>query len=126
MVDRIVPATGEADRALVADRLGVTDAWPVMTEPFSRWIVEDRFPAGRPAWDRAGAAMVGDVAPYEMTKLRLLNGSHSVLAYLGCLAGHETVADTMAPPGFSALIEAMMDAEITPTLLPLPGFGLDG
>ncbi|WP_062119139.1 mannitol dehydrogenase family protein [Aureimonas sp. AU40] len=126
MVDRIVPATTDADRALVAGALGLEDAWPVMAEPFSQWVVEDRFPAGRPAWERAGATFVGDVEPFELMKLRLLNGSHSTLAYLGYLAGHETVADAMAAPGFAELLEAMMREEITPTLPTLPGFDLAG
>ena len=96
MVDRIVPATTDADRDRVAGLLGVRDAWPVMTEPFTQWVIEDSFPQGRPAWDEAGAELVSDVKPYEHMKLRLLNGSHSTLAYLGSLAGHETVAGAMA------------------------------
>ena len=80
MVDRIVPATTEADRIAVADRLGLTDAWPIMTEPFTQWVVEDRFGGPRPDWNAAGATFVADVAPYELMKLRLLNGSHSTLA----------------------------------------------
>lgn len=124
MVDRIVPGTTEADRALVAGALGLEDAWPVMTEPFRQWVIEDRFPAGRPDWAAAGATFVADVAPFEQMKLRLLNGSHSTLAYLGALAGHETVADAMAAPGFAALLEGMMREEVSPTLPPLAGFDL--
>jgi fructuronate reductase len=126
MVDRIVPATTDADRATVSNTLGVADAWPIMTEPFSQWIVEGEFPQGRPAWDEAGAVFAKDVTTYELMKLRLLNGSHSTLAYLGYLAGHETVAEAMAAPGFAPLIAAMMDEEITPTLPPLAGFDLAG
>ena len=85
MVDRIVPATTDADRVRVESALGLHDAWPVVAEPFSQWVIEDRFPAGRPAWEMAGATMVGDVAPFEAMKLRLLNASHSGLAYLGYL-----------------------------------------
>ena len=103
MVDRIVPATTDADREAIAGKLGFHDAWPVLTEPFSQWVVEDDFAAGRPDWDAVGATFVSDVAPFELAKLRLLNGSHSALAYLGNLAGHETVADTMAAPGFAAV-----------------------
>lgn len=124
MVDRIVPATTDADRAAVAERLGVADAWPVVTEPFSQWVIEDDFPAGRPEWERAGATFVTDVDAYEVMKLRLLNGSHSTLAYLGYLAGHETVADAMAAPGFAALIRGLMDEEVSPTLPSLPGIDL--
>ncbi|MCW6509370.1 mannitol dehydrogenase family protein [Lichenifustis flavocetrariae] len=126
MVDRIVPATTEADRASVAAAIGLQDSWPIVTEPFSQWVVEDDFGAGRPAWDEAGATFVRDVAPFELMKLRLLNGSHSTLAYLGYLAGHETVAEAMAAPGYTSLIRRMMDEEITTEVPPLAGFDLDG
>jgi fructuronate reductase len=126
MVDRIVPATTDADRRAVAERLGVEDAWPVMTEPFTQWVIEDRFGAGRPRFEESGAQVVGDVAPYELMKLRLLNGSHSTLAYLGYLAGYETVSDVMTDPGFSELIRAMMDEEISPTLQVPAGADLAG
>jgi fructuronate reductase len=116
MVDRIVPATSDEDRERIADALGVTDAWPVVTEPFTQWVIEDRFPQGRPAWEEAGAEFVANVEPYEHMKLRLLNGSHSTLAYLGYLSGYETVADTMADPAFVRLIEGLMNEEVTPTL----------
>lgn len=116
MVDRIVPATSDEDRARIAQALGVSDAWPVVTEPFTQWVIEDRFPQGRPAWEKAGAQFVADVEPYEHMKLRLLNGSHSTLAYLGYLSGYVTVADTMADPAFVRLIEGLMDEEVTPTL----------
>lgn len=125
MVDRIVPATTDADRDTVARDTGLADRWPIMTEPFSQWVVEDHFPSGRPAWEKAGVTFVTDVDAFELMKLRLLNGSHSTLAYLGYLAGHETVSDAMAGEGFAALIEQMMDEEITPTLPGLPGFDLD-
>jgi fructuronate reductase len=126
MVDRIVPATTDADRAGVASALGLADAWPVVTEPFSQWVVEDRFALDRPDWDRAGATFVSDVAPYELAKLRLLNGSHSTLAYLGSLAGHETVADAMAAPGFAGLVRGLMLEEAAPTLPPVPGLDVPG
>ena len=126
MVDRIVPATTDADRGLVAARLGVEDAWPVVTEPFTQWVIEDRFCAGRPRLEDAGAEMVGDVAPYELMKLRLLNGSHSTIAYLGYLAGCDTVSDAVADPAFARLIKDLMDQEITPTLRVPPGADLDG
>ncbi|MQT15577.1 mannitol dehydrogenase family protein [Segnochrobactrum spirostomi] len=125
MVDRIVPATTDADRNAVSAALGLEDAWPIMTEPFTQWVIEDDFAAGRPAWDEAGATFVSDVAPFELTKLRLLNGSHSTLAYLGWLAGHETVAEAMRAPGFARLVRALMDEEVTPHLPGLPGFDLD-
>jgi fructuronate reductase len=121
MVDRIVPATTDEDRAGVARALGLEDAWPVATEPFSQWVVEDRFPGGRPAWERVGAELVADVLPYETMKLRLLNGSHSSLAYLGYLAGHETVSDAISDPSFARFVRGLMDEEVTPTLRVPPG-----
>ena len=116
MVDRIVPATTEADRAEVDAALGLADAWPVVTEPFSQWVVEDRFPLGRPPLESVGAEMVGAVEPYERMKLRLLNGSHSPLAYLGYLAGFETIAETVAVPAFRRFAHGLMTDEAIPTL----------
>lgn len=124
MVDRITPATTDADRAAIANTLGMEDAWPVVTEPFTQWVIEDRFPHGRPPWETAGAEMVADVEPYELMKLRLLNGAHSSLSYLGYLAGHETVADTMADPAFEAYVRALME-EVTPTVQPHMPAGTD-
>jgi fructuronate reductase len=124
MVDRIVPATTDADRSAVSRTLGVADAWPIVTEPFSQWVLEDDFPAGRPAWEKAGAVFSKDVTPFELMKLRLLNGSHSALAYLGFLAGAATVAEAMILPDMEKLIERMMAEEVTPTLPNLPGFDL--
>ena len=103
MVDRIVPATTDADRARVSAALGVEDAWPVMTEPFRQWVIEDDFPQGRPDWERFGVEMVRDVRPFEEMKLRLLNGAHSSIAYLGLLAGHDTVAKSFGDPAIRRL-----------------------
>ncbi len=116
MVDRIVPATTDDDRTRVADRLGVADAGPVVAEPFSMWVVEDRFAAGRPAWERTGVDLVDDVGPWERAKLRLLNASHSALAYLGYLAGFETIAETVAQPAFRRFVEGLMEEEASPLL----------
>jgi fructuronate reductase len=114
MVDRIVPETTDADRAAVAAELGMTDAWPVITEPFTQWIVEDNFPNGRPDFARAGVQLVADVTPFEHMKLRLLNASHSALAYLGYLAGHETIASTMTDDRFVGFARGVMeDAAVT-------------
>jgi fructuronate reductase len=114
MVDRIVPETTDADRAAVSSALGMTDAWPVVTEPFTQWIVEDRFASGRPDFAAAGVQLVSDVTPFEHMKLRLLNASHSALAYLGYLAGYETIADTMADPHFAAFAaRVMQEAAVT-------------
>ncbi|MBP1857574.1 fructuronate reductase [Rhizobium herbae] len=124
MIDRIVPATTDADRTAVAAAIGVEDAWPVVTEPFRQWVVEDDFPLGRPAWEAAGVVFVEDVSAFETMKLRLLNGSHSTLAYLGFLAGAQTVAEAMALPGMEELIEGLMREEVSPTLPALAGFDL--
>ncbi|MDG4898068.1 mannitol dehydrogenase family protein [Mesorhizobium sp. WSM4976] len=115
MVDRIVPATTDADRARIADELGVQDAWPVMTEPFRQWVIEDRFPAGRPAWERFGVTMVEDVGPFEDMKLRLLNGAHSGIAYLGLLTDHATVDRAFADPLIRQFVDRLW-AEAVPTL----------
>ncbi len=126
MVDRIVPATTDEDRARISASLGVDDRWPVMTEPFLQWVVEDHFPLGRPDWAAAGVTMASDVTPFEHMKLRLLNGSHSTMAYLGNLAGHETIAETIGVPAMARLIRRQMDEEITPTLSMPSGTDLEG
>jgi len=115
MVDRIVPATTEADIAEVAALLGQDDAAPVIGEPFRQWAVEDVFAAGRPRWDQVGAQMVSEVAPFEFMKLRLLNGAHSSLAYLGYLAGHETVAAASGDPVFARFLHGLW-SEIIPAV----------
>lgn len=116
MVDRIVPATTDADRAANDAALGLTDAAPVMAEPFKQWVVEDVFPEGRPALESVGVEMTRDVAPFERMKLRMLNGPHSTLAYLGYLAGRETVAEAMADPSLRPLVEGLMRHEAAPTV----------
>ncbi len=120
MVDRITPATTEADRSAIAQRLGLMDAAAVVTEPFTQWVIEDRFPLGRPDWALAGAEFVADVAPYENMKLRILNGAHSTLAYLGYLAGYETVADAIKDASYRRLAEGVMD-DAAATLQMPPG-----
>jgi fructuronate reductase len=116
MVDRIVPATTAQDKAAVSAALGLEDAWPVVTEPFTQWVVEDRFPAGRPDLAAVGVQMAADVSPFEHMKLRLLNASHSAMAYLGYLAGHETIAETIVDPAFARFVRALMDEDVSPTL----------
>ena len=86
MVDRITPATRDEDRHSISARLGLVDAWPVICEPFRQWVIEDRFTAGRPRWEDVGATLVDDVLPFEIMKLRCLNGTHSAMAYIGVLA----------------------------------------
>jgi fructuronate reductase len=108
VVDRIVPATAPADRNDVANYLGLDDEGAVVTEPFSQWVVEDNFAATRPDWESAGAIFTPDVLPYEALKLRLLNGAHSALAYLGLLAGYEYVAEFSEVDGVSAFVRALM------------------
>jgi fructuronate reductase len=122
MVDRITPATTPADLDEVERLLGVRDLGAVVTEPFSQWVIEDSFAAGRPAWDKAGAILTSDVAPYETMKLRLLNGAHSTLAYLGALAGFELVSDAIGPLG--GVARRLMDEDVTPTLSVPDGFDL--
>lgn len=124
MVDRIVPRTTDADRADVAGALGVDDAWPVITEPFFDWAIEDRFAAGRPDWAAGGARFVDSVAPWETLKLRMVNGSHSAIAYLGLMAGWQTVDTAMAEPALRGFVAALMRDEIEPTLAALPGLDL--
>ncbi|HEX3979025.1 MAG TPA: mannitol dehydrogenase family protein [Solirubrobacteraceae bacterium] len=126
MVDRITPATTEDDLARIAAELGARDEGAVVTEPFTQWVIEDAFAAGRPAWERAGAIMTGDVRPYEQIKLRLLNGSHSALAYLAVLADDELVSDAVRPDApFLALLQKLMAVDVAPTLSAPDGFDLD-
>ncbi|WP_307717654.1 mannitol dehydrogenase family protein [Streptomyces sp. V4I23] len=98
VVDRITPRTTDEDLAAVAAATGLADAAPVVTEPFSEWVISGEFPAGRPRWEEAGARFVADVTPYEQRKLWLLNGAHSLLAYAGGIRGRTTVADAVADP----------------------------
>lgn len=115
VVDRIVPAVGEADRAGALAALGVRDALPVTAEPYRQWVLEDSFAAPRPPWEKDGALFVPDVTPYQLTKLRLLNGSHSALAYIGTAAGLTTIAESMATEWGERLVRALC-AEVAPTL----------
>jgi mannitol 2-dehydrogenase len=124
MVDRITPVTTDADRIDVAARYGIEDAWPVVCEDFTQWVLEDKFAAGRPAFEDAGVQLVEDVVPYELMKLRLLNASHQGLCYFGHLAGYRAVHDVVRNPLFSEFLLRFMDEEATPTLSPLPGVDL--
>lgn len=123
MVDRMVPATTNSDR-LTIEQFGYRDAWPVVAEPFSQWVIEDRFAAGRPRWEEAGASMVTDVRPFELMKLRALNGAHSSLAYLGGVAGFETVADAMAEPALAGFLRDLWDCDLLPTIPAIAGMDL--
>jgi fructuronate reductase len=115
VVDRIVPVTTDEDRLAVAAALGVADRVPVVGEPYRQWVLQDTFTARRPAWELAGAAFVDDVAPYQLMKLRLLNGSHSAMAYLGLAAGCRTVADVLASTWGERLVRGLA-AEVAPSL----------
>jgi mannitol 2-dehydrogenase len=125
MVDRITPVTTDDDRAQIAADFGVTDAWPVVCEPFTQWVIEDGFPLGRPHWEDVGVQIVGDVMPYELMKLRLLNSSHQALAYFGRLCDYVYAHDAAADPLFADFLLGYMNEEGTPTLLPVPGVDLD-
>ncbi len=121
MIDRIVPVTTEADRAAVESALGARDEGAVVTEEFSQWVIEDDFAGPRPRWDMVGAQIVSDVAPYETAKLRMLNGAHSALAYLGLGRGHEFVHQAIADPMIRPMIDRLMRAEAAPTIDVAPG-----
>ncbi len=125
MVDRITPATTAADRAAIAAAVGLEDRGAVITEPFRQWVIEDDFAAPRPAWELAGVIMTDDVRPYERLKIRLLNGSHSTVAYLGALADQELVSDAVGPAmPFVAVLRALMERDVEPTLVVPAGFDL--
>jgi fructuronate reductase len=126
MVDRIVPATTDAARNGVRALLGgIDDAACVVTEPFSQWVIEDRFAGPRPRWEAVGAQLVGDVAPYELAKLRMLNGAHSLLAYVGLARGHSYVHEAIADLELNALVRRLMLDNVIPTLTPAPGQDLN-
>jgi mannitol 2-dehydrogenase len=125
MVDRITPVTADADKAVLAERFGVDDGWPVVCEPFTQWVVEDSFPQGRPPLEDAGVQLVQDVEPYELMKLRLLNASHQALCYLGYLDGYRYAHEVCSDPLFVRFLLGYMDREGRPTLPEVPGVDLD-
>jgi fructuronate reductase/mannitol 2-dehydrogenase len=125
MVDRITPHTAPEERAAVARRYGVDDRWPVITEPFSQWVIEDRFCNGRPPLDEVGVRFVADVDGHELVKTRLLNGAHSAVGYLGSLAGHRSIDRFMAEPLLAGYVTRLMDDEIAPLLTAPEGVDLD-
>lgn len=124
MVDRIVPAARPSDLDAVAAVLGMRDEAAVVTEPFLQWVIEDRFAGRRPRWDSTGVRFVSDVAPYETAKLRLLNGAHSALAYLGLLAGLTHVHEAIAHPAIRPVVERLMREEAAASFDPAPGQNL--
>jgi fructuronate reductase len=126
MVDRIVPASNEETLAEVERRLGLRDEAALLTETFTQWVVEDRFLAGRPAWEHAGVTFADDVTPFELMKLRLVNASNSALAYLGLLTDLPHIADAVEVPRFALLADRLMREEMAPTIETPPGVDLDG
>jgi mannitol-1-phosphate/altronate dehydrogenase len=124
MVDRITPQTTDADRAMVKETFGIDDGWPVVCESFKQWVIEDHFTNGRPPLEEVGVQIVPDVHPYETMKLRLLNGSHQAMAYLGYLAGYRYADEVMADSEFRTFIARLMDDEVTGLLPPVPGIDL--
>jgi fructuronate reductase len=116
MVDRIVPAMTEESHQVLATCAGYADPAGIVCEPFRQWVIEDDFVSGRPDWNLAGATFTKDVLPYENMKLRMLNGSHSFLAYLGYLGGYETIADTMGDAAYKKAAHDLMVKEQAPTL----------
>ncbi|WP_263263390.1 mannitol dehydrogenase family protein [Pseudomonas sp. RIT-PI-S] len=124
MVDRITPMTSAAHREQLLHRHGIDDAWPVVCEPFVQWVLEDNFCDGRPAWEDVGVQFTQDVTPYEEMKIKLLNGSHLALTYLGFLRGYRFVHETMNDPLFVQYIRDYMNLDVTPQLAPVPGIDL--
>jgi mannitol-1-phosphate/altronate dehydrogenase len=125
MVDRITPVTTTDDIGYLASRFGVADRWPVFSELFRQWVIEDNFVQGRPAWELVGAQFADDVAPYEFMKLRLLNASHLAIAGLGRLAGYTYIDETLRDGSLRAYMQALMDRETGPTVPAVPGVDLE-
>ena len=124
MVDRIATATGERERRMLAEQFGVDDLWPVFCEDYSQWVVEDNFPAGRPAFEKAGATFVKDVTPFETMKIRILNGGHAVIAYPGGLLDVHFVHEAMQHPLIRAFLDKVEHGEIIPIVPPVPDTNL--
>ena len=125
MVDRITPATSDRERSLLRDDFGVEDNWPVFCEPFKQWVLEDKFTAGRPALENVGVQFVPDVAPFELMKIRILNGGHATIAYPAGLLDIHFVDEGMAEPLVKRFLDKVERDEIIPTVPPVPGVVLD-
>jgi fructuronate reductase len=117
MVDSITPATDAALRDQIAERLGTVDRWPVQREAFTQWVIEDCMRGPQPGWAAIGVTITSDVAGFERAKLRLLNGAHSSLAYLGSLSGYETVAQAMRDPQLASFVRSLMIEDIAPSIV---------
>ena len=124
MVDRITPLPTEETRAFVREQFGLDDQCPIICEPYVQWVIEDKFSSERPALEQVGAQFTGDVAPYEKIKLRVLNASHSLIAYLGFLAGHRYIFEIVRDPVFAGYMTHFLNEEVTPHLDPVPGIDL--
>jgi mannitol 2-dehydrogenase len=124
MVDRITPATTDRERAMLAERFGIKDNWPVFCEPFRQWVLEDEFPSGRPALEGVGVTFTPDVAAFELMKIRILNGGHAAIAYPAGLLDIHFVHDAMADPQVRGFLEKLETQEIIPTVPPVPGVDL--
>ena len=120
MVARITPATGDRERAILAETFGVEDEWPVFCETFRQWVLEDNFPAGRPALEKVGVQFVTDVSPYELMKIRMLNGGHAVIAYPAGLMDIEFVHEAMENPLVRGFLRKVEREEIIPAVPPVP------
>jgi len=125
MVDRITPATTDRERAILRDSYGVEDNWPVFCEEFRQWVVEDEFPSGRPALETVGVTFTSDVAPYELMKIRILNGGHAAIAYPGGLLDIHYVHEAMEDTQIAAFLETLTKREIIPVVPPPPRVDLD-
>src|SRR3984885_3459077 len=124
MVDRITPATTDRERAFLRDKCGLDDNWPVFCEQFRQWVVEDRFPAGRPALETVGVTFTSNVAPYELMKIRILNGGHAAIAYPAALLDIHFVHEAMADSQIAGFLERLTQQEIIPVVPPPPGVDL--
>lgn len=126
MVDRIVPASTAHTLATAESALGVSDLAAVAAEPYRQWVIEDQFPGGRPAWETAGAVLTDDASPWERLKLRGLNGVHSATAYLGALAGRETIADALEIPHLTTVLRRLIGEDVARSFTPPDGVSVVG
>jgi mannitol 2-dehydrogenase len=125
MVDRITPATSDRERGILSQTYGVEDAWPVFCEEFRQWVVEDKFPAGRPALEKVGVTFTADVAPYELMKIRILNGGHAAIAYPAGLLDIHFVHEAMEDRQIATFLETLTKREIIPVVPPPPQVDLE-
>ncbi|MEP3639508.1 MAG: mannitol dehydrogenase family protein, partial [Paracoccaceae bacterium] len=125
MVDCITPATSAREVGLVAQKFEIQDDAPVACEPFRQWVMEDRFPAGRPSLEAVGVQFVDDVAPYELMKLRILNGGHAAIAYPSALLGYHFVHEAMADPDITGWFKKLARTDVIPVVPPIPGIDFD-